>query len=88
MGGICTCKCDPYHRDFIIVLPQGDVTVFNDRWAWITEPDGMWAKWVIMPSVAPRERTRLVTLSFGDIINQFWGPDVQALLPTGADDEG
>ncbi len=83
-----TNKIHPYHRDFIIVLPQGDVTVFNDRWAWITETDGMWAKWVIMPSVAPQERTRLVTLLFSDIINQFWGSDVQALLPTGASDEG
>jgi hypothetical protein len=77
----------PYHRDFLVRFPQSDVTVANDRWAWITEPDGMWQKWVVMPTIAVDERTRLVSLSFDDILNQKFDPVVHALLPTGANDE-
>ena len=77
----------PYHRDFIVKFPQGDVTVADDRWAWVTEPDGMWQKWVAMPAIAPAERTRLVSLSFDDILNQRFGPTVDALMPPGANDE-
>jgi hypothetical protein len=77
----------PYHRDFIVRFPQSNVTVANDRWAWITEPEGMWAKWVVMPTVAADERTRLVSLSFDDILKQKFDPVVDALLPTGANDE-
>lgn len=77
----------PYHRDFLVKFPQGDVTVADDRWAWITETDGMWQKWVVMPTIAAAERTRLVSLSFDDILNQKFAPIVDGLMPTGANDE-
>jgi hypothetical protein len=82
-----TNKIHPYHRDFLVRFPTGDVIVPDDRWAWITEDDGMWAKWTIMPTVAPDERTRLVSLSFSDILNQRFDPVVQELMPPGANDE-
>lgn len=82
-----TNKVHPYHRDFLLDFPMGDVIVADDRWAWITKDDGMYAKWAIMPTVASQERTRLVSLSFDDILNQQFGPPVAALLPVGADDE-
>ncbi len=77
----------PYHRDFLTSLPQGDVITFADRWQWITMPDGMWAKWAVMPTVAADERTRLVSLDFSDLLSQSFGPTVDALLPVGADDQ-
>jgi hypothetical protein len=82
-----TNKIHPYHRDFLVRFPTGDVIHADDRWAWITEDDGMWAKWVVMESVAPGERTRLVSLTFSDILAQKFDPVVQALMPTGANDE-
>jgi hypothetical protein len=82
-----TNKIHPYHRDFIVRFPTGDVIQADDRWAWITEDDGMWAKWVAMENVAPGERTRLVSLSFDDILAQKFDPVVQALMPPGANDE-
>ena len=82
-----TNNIHPYHRDFLVRFPNGDVTLADDRWAWITEEDGMWAKWVSMPSVAPQERTRLVSLTFDDLLQRRFAPVVQALLPTGANDE-
>lgn len=77
----------PYHRDFLVRFPQGNVTSADDRWAWITETDGMWQKWTVMPSIAPDERTRLVSLAFDDLLGQNFGPTVDALLPPGANDE-
>jgi len=82
-----TNKIHPYHRDFLVRFPTGDVIVADDRWAWITEDDGMWAKWAIMEDVAPGERTRLVSLTFSDILAQRFDPVVQALMPPGANDE-
>jgi hypothetical protein len=82
-----TNKIHPYHRDFLVRFPTGDVIRADDRWAWITEDDGMWAKWVVMESVATGERTRLVSLTFSDILAQKFDPVVQALMPPGANDE-
>ena len=82
-----TGKIHPYHRDFLVRYPQGDITTAQDRWNWISEDDGMWAKWVLMPSIAPEERTRLVSLSFDDILRQRFDPVVQELMPVGANDE-
>ncbi len=82
-----TSKIHPYHRDFLVKFPTGNVTVAKDRWDWITEDDGMWAKWVMMPSVDADERTRLVSLSFSDILAQRFDPVVDALMPPGANDE-
>jgi hypothetical protein len=69
------------------VVPTGNVSLFKDRWSWITEADGMWAKWVAMPEVAPDERNRLVALDFDTLIARNFGPLVDALLPTGANAE-
>ena len=77
----------PYHNDFMTSVPQGDVIVFADRWQWITMPDGMWAKWVVMPTVAADERTRLVGLDSGRLLSQSFGPTVESLLPVGANDQ-
>ena len=82
-----TNKIHPYHRDFLVRFPTGDVINGDDRWAWITEDDGMWAKWTMMPGVAPDERTRLVSLSFSDILGQRFDPVVEAFMPPGANDE-
>jgi hypothetical protein len=46
-----TNSIHPYHRDFLLAFPTGDVLVAANRWAWITENGGMWAKW------AERRRT-------------------------------
>jgi len=40
-----------------------------------------------MATVAPEERTRLVSLSFSDILNQRFDSVVDELMPTGANDE-
>src|SRR2546430_10263013 len=40
-----------------------------------------------MPSIAPDERTRLVSLSFRDILGHTSAPDVDALVPPVARDE-
>jgi hypothetical protein len=73
-----TSNIHPYHLDFEEAMQGGDVTNADDRWAWITQPGGMWDKWVIMPA---EERQRLVNLSIEDIIAQRWGPIIQSLLP-------
>lgn len=82
-----TSKIHPYHRDFLVRFPTGDVITAKDRWDWITEEDGMWAKWETMGSIAPKERTRLVSLTFSDILNQRFDPVVDELMPIGANDE-
>lgn len=69
------------HRDFLTAFPQADVTVADDRWAWIGEPGGMLEKWVAMPR---EERTRLVSLPMGRLLVQDWEPTIQALLPPGS----
>ena len=82
-----TDKIHPYHRDFLVSFPTSDVIIAQDRWAWITEDGGMYAKWVLMPSVSSTERTRLVSLSFDDLLRQNFAPVVGALMSPGADDE-
>ncbi len=76
-----TGNIHPYHFDFETVMQTGDVTVADDRWAWITQPGEMWDKWVTMPA---EERHRLVNLSIEDIIAQRWGPVIESLLPPGS----
>jgi hypothetical protein len=76
-----TSNVHPYHLDFETAMPGGDVTNADDRWTWITQPGGMWDKWVIMPA---EERHRLVNLSIEDIIAQRWGTTIQSLLPPGS----
>ncbi len=41
----------PGARPFIEVVPDGDLTVFKDRWEWIAKRDeGMWAMWTGAPA--------------------------------------
>ena len=74
-----TANIHPYHLDFITAMLGKDVTNVDDRWAWITQPGGMWEKWVIMPAT---ERRRLVNLSLDDIIAQRWTADGGMLIPS------
>jgi hypothetical protein len=78
---IFTQNVHPYHRAFLRVLPQGDVTNAKDRWAWIIESGGMMDKWGVM---AVTERTRLVNLSMDDLLAQRWGQIKSDLLPPGS----
>ncbi len=73
-----TSNIHPYHLDFITAMPGKDVTVAADRWAWITQPGGMWEKWVIIPA---DHRRRLVNLSMDDIIAKKWGQTIPSLVP-------
>ncbi|MDQ6664960.1 MAG: hypothetical protein M3Z23_11255 [Acidobacteriota bacterium] len=53
-----TSRIHPYHRDFIESKPGGNVLTRDDRWAWITEPGGMYAKWA--ESISPTIRMTTV----------------------------
>jgi hypothetical protein len=82
-----TANVHPYHRDFFTSMPTAsDVASANDRWSWITQPDGMWDKWVRIPAV---ERARLVNLpmeagvGMDQLIKQHWGPTISSFLPLG-----
>jgi hypothetical protein len=95
MASPFTNSVHPYHRDFLVDLPSGDVTVADDRWNWITLPGGMWEKWAerhgtdtLPVEMSKEERTRLVSLSLDDIMRRNFGTLDQSLLPPGADDEG
>ena len=89
-----TSNIHPYHLDFITAMPQKDVGVFADRWAWITlEPHGMWAKWAerhpgqwgSVEKMPLDHRNNLVNLDFDKIIQQKWPtPLIQDLLPPGS----
>lgn len=91
-----TNSIHPYHRDFLISLPTGDIVKALDRWSWITETGGMWEKWAEKRGVpaAPvamkqTERTRLVKLPMDKLIDRQFGAaqDLDpTLLPPGAFD--
>jgi hypothetical protein len=90
-----TNSVHPYHRDFTVDLPGGDVTVADDRWNWITLSGGMWEKWAehhgtaALPiEMSESERTRLVSLSLDDLMHRNFGTLDASLLPPGANDEG
>ena len=72
-------RIHPYHRDFAQVVPGGDLTDPDQRWAWIDEPGGMWDAWVALPA---EERLRLVELPHSDLVAQQWGPVIEELVPT------
>ncbi|MDA2394495.1 hypothetical protein PDN30_15980 [Bacillus cereus] len=87
--GSFTSNIHPYHRDFITSRPTGKITSFDDRWAWITEPGGMWVKWAegytgSTIGVDSTERSRLVNLPFDKILRQDFAPIIQELLPPGS----
>ena len=71
-------RVHPYHRDFAQVVPGGDLSDPDQRWAWIDEPGGMWDAWVALP---PEERLRLVELPLDDLVAQQWGPVIEGLGP-------
>jgi hypothetical protein len=76
-GGSARC-IHPYHRDFAEVVPGGDLSDPDQRWASIDEPGGMWDAWVALPS---EERLRLVKLPLDDLVAQRWGPVIEELVP-------
>ena len=59
----------PYHPRFILQYPFGDVTVFEDRWKWISNPKGMWPTWINLHTA---EKIRLVSLSNDDVRKHRW----------------
>jgi hypothetical protein len=88
-----TNSIHPYHRDFLLSLPTGDIVKDTDRWSWITETGGMWEKWGEKRGVpaAPiamsrTERARLVSLPMDKIIRREFAPVDQTLMPPGAFD--
>jgi hypothetical protein len=60
----------PYHRAFILAFPQSNILQGADRWAWITEADGMMEKWATM---GPDERNRLIAIDMDRLIRQDFG---------------
>lgn len=50
----------PYLNWFFMDLPFRDVTVFENRWRWISHKKGMWQTWV---DLSQSERSRLIALS-------------------------
>lgn len=77
--GSSTVAITPYHRDFIVELPTGDILQAPDRWAWIS--GGMWTNWV---KAGATERTRLISLPFDDVcMHEYGTPGRPDLLPPG-----
>lgn len=87
-----TSNVHPYHRDFLTSfsnLVVKDITLFADRWEWITLPGGMWEKWAegyrgAGIGINDAERARLVNLPFDRILRRDFDPVDQSLLPPGA----
>ena len=59
----------PYHPWFFLDLPFKDVTVFKNRWHWISHKNGMWNSWA---GLSENERSRLIGLSNEAIIYHHW----------------
>jgi hypothetical protein len=59
----------PYHNWFFRDLSFRDVTVFKNRWQWISHEYGMWNTWTELPQ---RERSRLIALSNEAVIGHKW----------------
>ena len=59
----------PYHPWFFMDLPFRDVTVFKNRWRWISHENGMWNSWA---RLSQNERSRLIGLSNEAIIHHNW----------------
>jgi hypothetical protein len=59
----------PYHHWFFRDLPFRDVTVFENRWRWISHEKGMWNSWIRLPE---NERSRLIALSNEAVIRHDW----------------
>jgi hypothetical protein len=59
----------PYHPWFFVDLPFRDVTVFENRWQWISQEKGMWQTWAALKR---KERDRLVGLTNESVKNHKW----------------
>ena len=59
----------PYHNWFFVDLPFRDVTVFDNRWHWISHEKGMWNTWICL---SENERSRLIALSNEAVIGHNW----------------
>jgi hypothetical protein len=88
-----TNSIHPYHRDFLLSLPSGDIVNAANRWSWITETGGMYEKWAetrgvsALPiAMSPIVRERLVKRSMDDLIRRDFGEIDPSLLPPGAFD--
>lgn len=76
-----TNNIHPYHRAFIREVPTGDILTTEDRWSWITFPNGMYQRW---DDIGVDERVRLTSLSMDDLIAGRFGPAGRPeLLPLG-----
>jgi hypothetical protein len=76
-----TNNIHPYHRAFLVELPAGDILIAEDRWEWVTLPNGMFQRW---SDIGVGERTRLTSLHFDDICRGLFGrPGRPDLLPPG-----
>jgi hypothetical protein len=76
-----TNNVHPYHRAFLVDIPLGNILIAEDRWHWITLTNGMLQRWW---DIGVTERTRLVSLPFGDICaGRFDAPGRPELLPPG-----
>jgi hypothetical protein len=58
-----------YHRWFFADLPFKDVTVFEQRWQWISHKNGMWQTWT---GLTRKERDRLIGLTNEAVKNHDW----------------
>jgi hypothetical protein len=88
-----TNSIHPYHRDFLLSQPTGDIARADNRWSWISETGGMWEKWgerrgvSAAPIVMSRaERARLVQIPMDKLIRREFAPVDATLLPPGAFD--
>lgn len=59
----------PYHHWFFIDLPFKDVTIFENRWRWISHEKGMWRTWT---ALSESERSRLIGLSNDAVKKHAW----------------
>ena len=76
-----TNNIHPYHRGFLIDVPQGNVLQFDSRWGWITLTSGMFENW---GNAGDDERSRLIELPFDQILRgDFGDPGRPDLLPPG-----
>ena len=67
-----TNEVHPYHRAFLIDVPQGNILDFDSRWGWITQANyGMFGNW---NQAGEDERTRLVSLPFDQILRLDFSP--------------
>ncbi|MGW0915389.1 peptidoglycan-binding domain-containing protein [Streptomyces sp. NPDC002784] len=76
-----TNNIHPYHRAFIEEVPTGDILNTEDRWRWITFPNGMYQRW---DDIGFDERIRLAGLPMDDLVAGRFGPAGRPeLLPPG-----